>query len=50
MDSLLADDALNKESASLQKHSFNNSSDGKVYSAADDGKRILELQGHQGVK
>ena len=45
-----ADDALNKESASLKVHSFNNSSNGEVYSAAEDCKRILELQGHQGVK
>jgi len=45
-----ADDALNKDSASLKVHSFNNSSNGEVYSAAEDCKRILELQGHQGVK
>ena len=45
-----ADDAFNKESASLKVHSFNNSSSGEVYSAAEDCKRILELQGHQGVK
>ena len=45
-----ADDAFNKELASLQLHSFNNSSNGEVYSAAEDCKRLLELQGHQGVK
>ena len=31
-----ADDALNKESALLKVHSFNNSSYGEVYSAAED--------------
>ena len=45
-----ADDAFNKESPSLKVHSFNNSSNGEVYSAAEDCKRILELGGHQGVK
>ena len=45
-----ADDALNKDAASLKPYSFNNSSRGEQYSAAEDCKRILEQQGPKGVK
>ena len=45
-----AHDALKEESSSLKVHSFNNSSSGDDYSAAEDCKRILEQDGGHGVK
>ena len=44
------DEALDSKASAMQVHSFNNTSDGKVYSAAADCKRILEQIGSEGVK
>lgn len=42
--------AMNSKSTSLQVQSFNNTIGGKQYSAAEDCKRVLELEGGEGVK
>ena len=44
------DEALSSSSSSLQVHSFNNVAGGKAYSAAEDCKRILEMEGGGGVR
>jgi hypothetical protein len=45
-----ADDALSASSSTLQVHSFNNVASEETYSAAEDCKRILEMEGGEGVK
>ena len=44
------DAALSGSSSSLQVHSFNNVAGGGTYSAAEDCKRILEMEAGEGVK
>jgi len=44
------DDALSSSSSSLQVHSLNNVAGGKTYSAAEDCKRILEMEGGEDVR
>ena len=43
-------DALSSSSSSLQVHTFNNVIDEGTFSASEDCKRILEMEGGEGVK
>ena len=44
------DDALSSSSSSLQVHTFNNVVGEETYSASEDCKRILEMEGGEGEK
>jgi hypothetical protein len=43
-------DSLSSSSSSLQVHTFNNVAGEETYSASEDCKRILEMEGGEGVK